>query len=317
MLVRHRPTPTRRPRTRTRGETSARVYRDGAWVTPGGPVVDGPYRAEIIDEDGAAWPLYSWEGQNYLLGQTGSRYRIHVTNRSARRVEAVVSVDGLEVIGGRPADLKQSRGYIVPAFGDVTIDGFRTSMDDVAAFRFSSVRDSYAGRKGNDRNVGVIGIAFFPERERMVVRTPPPRPMAQPPEKRRAYPSDEAGSADSASGATPAPASPSGAAAPRAAESSRGGARRWEEPEAKADRPGLGTEFGERHDSSARYTTFERRDSSSPAVVIEIHYNDREGLRALGIPVDPPYVSSDENLRRSANPFPANRFATPPPGDNR
>jgi hypothetical protein len=37
-------------------------------------------------------------------------------------------------------------------------------MDEVAAFRFGSVRGSYAARKGNDRNVGVIGVAFFAER---------------------------------------------------------------------------------------------------------------------------------------------------------
>ena len=46
----------------------------------------------------------------------------------------------------------------------VEIDGFRQSMDEVAAFRFGSVRGSYAGQKGNDRNVGVIGVAVFAER---------------------------------------------------------------------------------------------------------------------------------------------------------
>jgi hypothetical protein len=44
------------------------------------------------------------------------------------------------------------------------IDGFRQSDDQVAAFRFAKVRDSYAARRGDARNVGVIGIAFFAER---------------------------------------------------------------------------------------------------------------------------------------------------------
>jgi hypothetical protein len=37
-------------------------------------------------------------------------------------------------------------------------------MDQVAAFRFGSVRGSYAAGKGGERNVGVIGVALFSER---------------------------------------------------------------------------------------------------------------------------------------------------------
>jgi hypothetical protein len=35
----------------------------------------------------------------------------------------------------------------------------------VAAFRFGGVGDSYAATKGAARNVGVIGVAVFDERE--------------------------------------------------------------------------------------------------------------------------------------------------------
>jgi hypothetical protein len=38
-------------------------------------------------------------------------------------------------------------------------------MSSVAAFRFGAVEDSYAEKKGNARNVGVIGVAFFQERD--------------------------------------------------------------------------------------------------------------------------------------------------------
>jgi hypothetical protein len=55
-------------------------------------------------------------------------------------------------------------GYIVSPFSTVEIDGFRRSLDTVAAFRFGTVRDSYAAKKGTDRNVGVVGVAFFHER---------------------------------------------------------------------------------------------------------------------------------------------------------
>jgi hypothetical protein len=80
------------------------------------------------------------------------------------RVEVVASVDGLDVLDGKEASWGK-RGYLVPAWGSVEIDGFRQSSDHVAAFRFGSVRDSYAARTGSDRNVGIVGIAIFTSRQ--------------------------------------------------------------------------------------------------------------------------------------------------------
>jgi hypothetical protein len=48
----------------------------------------------------------------------------------------------------------------------LVIDGFRQSWDEVAAFRFGRVADSYAARTSGDRNVGVIGVALFEEASR-------------------------------------------------------------------------------------------------------------------------------------------------------
>ncbi|MCC6556123.1 MAG: hypothetical protein IT372_24450 [Polyangiaceae bacterium] len=58
------------------------------------------------------------------------------------------------------------------------------------------------------------------------------------------------------------------------------------------------------------------RESERPATTIEIRYNDRDGLRALGIPVppSPPVIDDDVERRESADPFPGDRrFAEPPP----
>jgi hypothetical protein len=86
-----------------------------------------------------------------------------VHNATAARFEVVASVDGLDVIDGRPADPNR-RGYIVAPHGVLTIDGFRRSSDAVAAFRFGRVADSYAAQTTGDRNVGVVGMAIFAER---------------------------------------------------------------------------------------------------------------------------------------------------------
>lgn len=102
-------------------------------------------------------------GRALIVGAEGQRYNIVVHNHTAGRYEVVTSVDGLDVIDGRPADLAK-RGYILEPHSTLTIDGFRRSESAVAAFRFGRVSQSYAARTSGDRNVGVVGLAFFAER---------------------------------------------------------------------------------------------------------------------------------------------------------
>jgi hypothetical protein len=83
---------------------------------------------------------------------------------------------------------------------------------------------------------------------------------------------------------------------------------------APAERPGLGTEFGEGRDSHVEEVAFVRASPSNPAQIATVRYNDRAGLLALGIHIDPPDVSQTEvRTRETADPFRANRFAAPPP----
>jgi hypothetical protein len=102
-------------------------------------------------------------GKNFMVGAAGDRYSIVIDSHVPSRMEVVVSVDGLDVLDGGEAAFTK-RGYLIEPHGSVEIDGFRQSMDAVAAFRFGSVRDSYAEQKhGESRNVGVIGVALFNE----------------------------------------------------------------------------------------------------------------------------------------------------------
>jgi hypothetical protein len=291
--------------------------------TPPRPVVRpepvSPYRVELVDESSNRLPTYRHGGRTYVLGSIGRRYRVHISNPTSRRVEAVISIDGLDAVDGKSADYVNKSGYLVPAYGDLTIDGFRTSIENVATFRFSSVRDSYAGRKGSDRNVGVIGVAFFPEREapRVTRRYDsydgPSGSSASPPAKAseapRAAPSPAA-----TNGVGGAGSFEEGQAADRAASAAPAARGRTSEPvaEAKKERSGLGTEFGEQRESHVEYVDFRRADQAHPGVVAELRYNDHDGLVSLGIPLDPPRPS-EVGLRETASPFPQNHFASPPP----
>ena len=102
-------------------------------------------------------------GKRFVEGGNGRTYSIVVKNICHARIEAVVSVDGLDVMNGRGASTK-NRGYVINPGKIVEIKGFRTSEDAVAAFKFSSVASSYSAEKyDTTRNVGVIGLAVFPE----------------------------------------------------------------------------------------------------------------------------------------------------------
>ncbi len=141
---------------------------------------------------GVARPTYWAHGQKYVEGRIGARYVVRVHNPTWRRVEAVVAVDGRDVIDGHPASLHK-RGYVLGAHGYVDIDGFRLSDQSVAAFRFSRVGDSYAAKMGTPWRVGAVDVALFPERA---------RPKAAPPVARRKSPESRPGGASDRSSAS-------------------------------------------------------------------------------------------------------------------
>jgi len=124
---------------------------------------DGSIGIALVDEAGRTLPGYMAQGRALIIGDDGARYRLVVRNGTTARFEIVASVDGLDVIDGKPADPNR-RGYIVDPHGVLVIDGFRTSDASVAAFRFGRVAESYAAQTSGDRNVGVVGFAIFAER---------------------------------------------------------------------------------------------------------------------------------------------------------
>jgi len=127
------------------------------------PSVNGAITVSLRDAWGEPLDAMHVGDRTYVVGQQGERYSIVISNHTSRRFEAVATVDGLDVISGKTGAFG-NRGYVLMPRASLEIDGFRQSEDEVAAFRFAKVRDSYAAQRGEARNVGVIGIAFFAER---------------------------------------------------------------------------------------------------------------------------------------------------------
>jgi hypothetical protein len=137
----------------------------GLFDGPGGgaALAGGALRVRLVDAWGVPLPVLARGARQYVEGREGQRYAIEIENRGPVRVEAVATVDGLDVFDGRPGALDK-RGYVLEPWSTFRIDGFRQNLGEVAAFRFGAVSESYAAQKGDDRNVGVIGVAFFGER---------------------------------------------------------------------------------------------------------------------------------------------------------
>jgi hypothetical protein len=119
-------------------------------------------RLEILG-GGKVLPTVHHAGKIYLpVPEVGAEYTVRVCNDGPRRVVAIVSVDGLSVLNGKPAS-EEHPGYIVAPHSSVVIPGWRRSMNSVAAFRFVERDKSYAARVGRPENVGVIGLVAFEE----------------------------------------------------------------------------------------------------------------------------------------------------------
>jgi len=255
--------------------TSCATGGKSYWV---GDAEEGSYRLDVV-VGGTALPVIDHGGKSHVAGMLNQRFVVRVHNNGPGRVEAVIAVDGRDTIDGLEADMDK-RGYIIEPGAHIDIDGWRTSMNTVATFRFTTESDSYAARLGDPDDLGLIEVAIFKEKQKALKPHPPYVVDSQPggghwriKEKTGAYHARE-----------------------EAAPSKR-----------------LGTRFGETRHSSVTGTTFERA-SSSPVARLSVHYDDPRNLCAAGIErfchpyaARPPYRPVEDDRVHQ-------EFAQPPPG---
>lgn len=106
---------------------------------------------------------YLHKGKIWIEGRENSNYVIDLINHHWQRVMAIVSVDGVGVVDGKPASF-ESRGYIVLPNQTVSIPGWLVDHNTAAQFVFSKQQDSYAQQVDQSGNQGVIGVAWFSEK---------------------------------------------------------------------------------------------------------------------------------------------------------
>ena len=278
------------------GKTS---HDRGGAAPAAAPIAGQPITVTLEAPGVGALPAALFGGALYYAGQDGQQYAIRIANNTAQRVEVVLTVDGRDVVSGALGDYRKQRGYIIEPFGQIVVDGFRQSLDQVAAFRFSGLADSYSALQGTPQHAGVIGLAVFEERAHREKKSGPlalgpksPEPSPFPAGGQGASRGEES-RRDAPSASAPADfdgadrAAKSGAAS---AESDDGGGPR------PATSPGgfapppvprneLGTQYGESQSSSVHEVEFKRKHKRRPEVVLAIYYDSARGLAARGIPI--------------------------------
>lgn len=237
----------------------------------------GSYSFDVLI-NGVQQPVYMQNGRSFVAGAYGASYQIRVHNRSGQRIEAVVAVDGRNVVNGQPIRPQRHRGYIIQPFSSTTIDGFRSSTATVAAFRFGTIPESYAWQTGTSHGIGTIQVWVYEENAPQPVIGIPTLPYGGGAPNRRHAPS--------ASGADAAESAPG---APQA----------------------MGTTYGEQRYSPVAYTSFVRRSRRASAR-LGIRYNSREMLQAAGIiapvyPVQPVYCVGCYHREPAFTPAPPRR----------
>lgn len=106
---------------------------------------------------------YYHQGSIWIEGRNGNSYTIDISNNTNHRALFIVSVDGLDVLKGKPAG-PDSEGYVVDANSTVSIPGWKLNDKEAAEFFFSRNDDSYVNSiGGSTSNTGVIGAMVFSE----------------------------------------------------------------------------------------------------------------------------------------------------------
>lgn len=234
------------------------------------------YALEVIINNRVVDEYPHTDGNTYIEGRPGSNYVLRIQNTSYEEILAIPAVDGLSIFDGNEAGLDSS-GYVVSDLQTVDIPGWTLNTNEVAAFEFGDIKNSYAvaSKKGTP-NVGVIGLMIFrPKPLRFQATTFGNSQMRGIPISTSSYNCIET-----------------------ACESS-----------ANIPAQDIGTGFGKVKRFNTSKTTFDKRDPQNPDAIIALYYDSARGLERRGIKLG-------NTHNPSPFPTYANTQAgcTPPPG---
>lgn len=220
---------------------------------------------------------YYYQGQVWIEGRDGSDYTLRFFNRTAHRVLAIFSVDGLDVLNGQPAG-HLSEGYLVAANSSIDVPGWRVDANTAAEFVFGKVGKSYVSKMGYTvNNAGVIGAMVFQEAISSQIVSTVSRSLST-------------------------------ISMPMQFGSIMG--INQIQTSSSAASNSMGTGFGQAAPWQTASAQFVRANQTQPDALMALYYDSAKGLQRRGIVLKSRYSASTSN-----NPFPAYTTGVkPPPG---
>ncbi len=223
-------------------------------------------RSTVVYRDGP----FRW-----IEGRRGERFAFRITNRNPFPVGVIPSADGQSLTANGRAG-SSNPAYVIDPYGSMTISVWREDLAGGRELVFTEVDRSLAARKGDRRNIGVLGVLVWQLAERNPYPPPILKEESQPGPKRKSQ--GDAGAA------------PSGGRDDRASS----------EIQTPSGQPGIGVGAGGRVTDAAYLTDRYRRVRVMDSVAI--YYDDRYGLERAGVNLD--QYRGRYPDRRASNPFP-------------
>lgn len=106
---------------------------------------------------------YDFKQTSWIVGELNKEYKIQLINNCDQNIMAILSVDGLNTLNGQRANFN-SPGYLLGPKEKIIINGWQKSKNKIASFYFTYPENSYANKSNNNFNLGIIGVAFFNEK---------------------------------------------------------------------------------------------------------------------------------------------------------
>jgi len=298
------------------GASLARPAHACCGPEPAASVQGQAVTVQVLVDHGAAplWLSPRGDARRYFEAFAGRNYSLVVRNTTGQRIGVLISVDGLNVVSGERSHLSpDERMYVLGPWETATIEGWRTSLDEVRRFVFVDERRSYAQRTGQaNGDMGWIRVLAFREKQpwwavRMKTsENVPGRPTddrndlhgpvaAAPPTLAPAPSAGDGGARD-----LPAPsAAPPAAQSPQAAGELESMRQEAKDGLARSEKAGSfpGTGWGDRRSDPVRLVEFTADRCAADNLAFRYEY--ASGLRALGI--DPDGNGDRDRLRDRDN----------------
>ena len=266
---------------------------------------------EVLTSNGNVITEYHKKRNIYIEGRKGSEYSIRLTNKTSQKIMCILSVDGLDIVDGKPAS-HNSRGYILSAHQSTIIDGWRTDLENVRKFFFTREKKSYSKKSGQGTdNLGVIGLVAFQEKPlygSIYVNYSPP--IDYWPKRSSSYDWNTLGSFSYNSGKATYSSTMGGSKGSSGGGGTVRGASGGNSPQASCEDVAMiccdtfetqaapiGTGMGEKVESVVHTSSFNRQDV--PFYTKTVYYKERKELERMGV-----ITYKKKSAVRRPNPFP-------------